>query len=107
MGNQVKAAKTQARRLQVAPARHQALLPAPRALVQAAGPEESRRRCGRFGQCGDARGEQVPHLILFAGIQIGQHVLLDAANRGSPGEHSHQSAHVHMQSILGGYTLRM
>ena len=26
------------------------LLPAPRALVQAAGPEESRRRCGRFGQ---------------------------------------------------------
>ena len=25
------------------------LLPAPRALMRAAGPEESRRRCGRFG----------------------------------------------------------
>jgi len=30
--------------------------------------KELRRRCGRFGQCGDARGEQAPHLILFAGI---------------------------------------
>jgi IS6 family transposase len=28
----------------------------------------ARRRCGWFGQCGDARSEQAPHLILFAGI---------------------------------------
>jgi hypothetical protein len=42
-----------------------------------------RRRWGRLGQCGDARGEQAPHLILFAGIETGQHVLLDAANRGA------------------------
>jgi len=31
----------------------------------------------------DACSEQAPHLILFADIQIGQHVLLDAANRGA------------------------
>ena len=34
-----------------------------------------------MGQCGDAGGEQAPHLVLFAGVQVGEHVLLDAANR--------------------------
>ena len=51
--------------------------------MQAAGSEESRRRCGRFSQRGDACCEQAPHLILFADIQIGQHVLLDATDRGA------------------------
>jgi hypothetical protein len=41
MGNQVKAAKTQAWRLQVAPARHQAVAACATSLMQAAGPEES------------------------------------------------------------------
>jgi hypothetical protein len=43
----------------------------------------SRRRGGRFSQRGDACSEQAPHLILLADIQLGQHGLLDAANRGA------------------------
>jgi SAM-dependent methyltransferase len=62
------------------------------ALAERRLPAVSRR--GRFGQCGDARGEQAPHLVLLAGLQVGQHALLDAADRGA--------GHVQLAAPAGG-----
>ena len=81
MGNQVKAAKTQASRLLVAPVRHRAVAAGATCPGPGGGSEELRRRCGPFGQCGDACSEQAPHLILFAGIQPWPACL---ARRGEP-----------------------
>jgi hypothetical protein len=64
MGNQVKRRARKPGTYRWNPRVSWPLLPAPRALIQAAGPEES-RRCGRFSERGDARSEQAAFGLLL------------------------------------------